>query len=102
MKTISNKAPDEIILVTFDFEKDTALAVGETISSPVFAVTPKGGEDPAAAGMFTGTAQITGRKVIRKVQAGIAGLDYVLSCTVDTSAGQKLKLSGVLPVREHA
>mgnify|MGYP000920854792 CR=1 FL=1 len=42
---------------------------------------------------------IAGASVVQRIIGGVAGADYVLRCQVDTAAGERFVLTGVLPVR---
>lgn len=91
----SPKAPAEILVLGFDFERLTASPL-----SPVVTIDRHAGEpDPTPSAMLSGAPSVSGSKVLQRVIAGNAGTDYVLTCQIDTADGSRYVLSGVLPVR---
>lgn len=90
MTDFSPKRAGEDEVFTVDFAP--LLAAGETITSPVWTITPVNGSDPSAASMIDGAASISGTKVSQKIKGGVPGLRYAPICTAQTSAGQTLIL----------
>ena len=93
--TFSPKDPAEIITITFDFSE-----IATSISSPVVEATHKRGTtDAAPSAVLSGSAAVSGLKVLQTVLGGLAGADYVLRCQVEANDGQRFVLAGTLPVR---
>lgn len=90
------KAHAETRNQVFDFA--SRLAIGETISTASVAATVHSGTDASPSSLISGSASISGTKVTQKIAAGTEGVTYLLTCTVTTSAGQTLLLSGYLNV----
>lgn len=95
----SPKTPTEEEKFSFDFAG--LLAVGETLTgTPTVTSHVIRGTDPSPGSMISGTATISGTKVTQKIIGGVEGVIYCIKCQVDTSAAQKLELTGDLLVRE--
>ncbi len=94
--TLSNKYPSESVVVTFQFVD----ALGsETISSvSSVAASVANGVDASPSGLLNGAAVISGTDVLQPVHAGVAGVDYLLVCTIVTNSGRVLVLDAILPV----
>lgn len=90
------KRAGETRLLAFDFAP--LLASGETLSTQSVAATVYTGTDASPSAIISGSASASGSVVSQKVTAGTAGNIYNLVCTVTTSAGQTLKLAGVLAI----
>lgn len=90
------KPSGETATLTFDFL--SRLAVGETISTQVVTATTYSGTDAAPSGIISGAASASGSKVTQKVTAGTLGVTYLLKCTITTSTGQTLILSGFIVI----
>lgn len=80
----------------FDFI--SLLAVSETISTTTVTAVVYSGTDASPSSLISGSAAISGTKVTQTLTAGTAGVTYLLTCTVTTSASQTLQLSGFLTV----
>jgi hypothetical protein len=90
----SPKAPVEIVTLTFDF---SALTGG--VTNALLTVAASIGVDAAPAAILSGMPQVSGAKVLQKVQGGLSGVHYELTCQVDTSDGEsRYALKEVLPV----
>lgn len=91
----SPKDPAEIVPLSFDFAALTSAPI-----NPVVTVVRDSGPKGAAdlSGMLLGTPQITGTEVLQKVQGGIATTTYRVRAQVDTAAGLRYVLTGLLPV----
>lgn len=94
--TLSNKDPEEVVVVTFDFTD--RIAQGETLSGPVVTVAVRRGADLNVAQVPNGAPSISGATVLQSVKAGVHDADYGLKCKV-TAGARTLVLGGVLPVR---
>jgi hypothetical protein len=96
----SDKDPDEEEYLGFNFAQ--RLASGETISTVTFAIVVVKGADASASAMLQGAAVIDGATVKQLVGAGVAGVHYLLSAEVTTSAAQVMVEAGFLIVRTTA
>lgn len=93
------KGPTEYRRQTFDFISQ--LRPAETISSAGVACTVWTGVDSSPQSMVSGSASISGTEVNQLIIGGVAGNIYKLACTAVTSLGQRLVLTGYLPVVEQ-
>ena len=93
---LQSKFADEKLSTTVSFLSQ--LAVGETIASAICSATVYSGTDASPSTILSGSASISGTKVIQKVTGGVLGVTYLLLCTATTSAGQSLQLSAYLCV----
>lgn len=94
------KYQGETITITFPFLGD--LAIGETLSSPVVTAAVYSGVDAAPSSLISGSAAVSGTDVTQKLTAGVVGVIYSLLCTVDTSNGQVLQMTGFMTVLPDA
>jgi hypothetical protein len=92
------KDPEEIIVATFDFTKDLGTE-SITAASQAVAASVVSGVDAGVAGTLLGAPSVAGSLVYQKFQLGVGGNNYKLRCRVDTSAGRRLVLSLIIPVR---
>lgn len=76
----------------FDFL--SLIALGETLSTASVAAVVYSGTDASPSSLISGSATISGSQVTQKITGGVLGVTYLLTCTVTTSAGQTLLLSG--------
>ena len=90
------KRAGETRLLAFDF--GSLLAAGETVSTQTVAATVYTGTDASPSGVISGSATASGSVVSQKVTGGTAGNIYNLICTITTSAGQTLKIAGLLAI----
>lgn len=97
MKRLPPKIPAERIVVAFNFKR--RLGEGVTLSSPIVTATVASGIDADPGATISGVASPIGTRVLQLVINGLAGVDYRLSCQVDTSDGQRFVLPARLPVR---
>jgi hypothetical protein len=96
-KTVfEGKRAGEVRTLTFDFAN--LLATAETISTQSVAATVYTGTDAAPSNVISGSASASNSIVSQKVTGGTAGNIYNLICTITTSAGQTLKISGLLAI----
>jgi hypothetical protein len=89
------KDADEVRVVTFDFTND--LNTSATISTIVSIVA-----SPALGAPTFANNSIVGSGVNTKVSGGSNATDYTVVCTITTSDGETLELSGILRVRSSA
>ena len=94
--TLRSKSTSETRIETFDFT--SLLTAAETISTAGVTAIVYSGLDTAASSLISGTATISGKTVTQKVAGGVLGVTYVLKCSITTSLGQTLALSGFLAV----
>ena len=101
MKAWPRVDPGEELVCTFDLSDDERLADDETLTSPSITITVRKGTDANPSNVQTGSPQVVGRLVLwrKRRDAGVAGTDYEVRLQVDTSAGQRLVVVGMLPVR---
>lgn len=83
-------------LVAFDFT--SSLAIPETISTQTVTASVYSGVDSNPSALISGAASASGAIVTQKVTGGVVGVVYELLCTITTSLGQTLELSGYFPV----
>mgnify|MGYP003389076404 CR=1 FL=1 len=95
VKDFDNKAPAEIIPLTFDFKNITA-----DISSAVVSVAVKRGTDAAPGAMIVAPHQVVGVEVRQLVKDGLDGVTYLYRCDAVNAAGDKYALGGYLSVNE--
>ncbi|MFT3758981.1 hypothetical protein [Thauera sp.] len=97
IKRLPEKRPAEAVTVTFRFARElgegVTLAPGATV-----VVTVRKGVDAAPQAMLAGVPAVSGTNVLARLLGGLAGTEYLLSCTADTSNGDRLVLDAVLPV----
>lgn len=86
----------ETDVITFDFS--LVLNTGETIVTAVVTSEVYAGVDPTPTALLFGPVQVTGLVVAQQIQAGLVGVEYLLRCTITTSAARTLVLSALLPV----
>ncbi len=86
--------------VTLSFDFAPALAVGETLVSPVVSIELVEGTDATPSSRLIGSPLISGASVFQSVGTGQPLAVYDLIATVSTSAGQTLTLSAHLPISE--
>ena len=90
--------PTETISDTWDF--GPWLATGVTINTPSTTCTVLSGSDPSSATRLIGSPSVTvsptdggaSRAVIQQAKGMVAGVRYLLLCTVNTSDNQVLTL----------
>lgn len=93
---LSPKLVGETKVYSFDFS--SALAVGETVSTQVVTAAVYSGVDASPSSLISGLASASGAVVSQKITGGVLGVLYELLCTITTSLGQTLLLSGYLAV----
>ena len=95
-KKFSSKDPIEIILVSFDFSgmfvSDTEVLTGVTWAS----VVKEGTDNNPSAILGSPSNDATTSSCL--ISGGLDGVSYLVSAVGTTSIGQKLKLSGIMPV----
>ena len=97
-KKFADKDPVETVLLTLDYAENL-LQTGETINSAMWNIIVFSGTDPSPNAMLAAASIISGTTVSRLITGGIDGVVYKISCTVYTSIGQVLKLTGTQNVR---
>lgn len=83
---------------TYKFDFTSSLAVGETLSTQVVTASVYSGIDATPSAIISGVATASGAIVSQVITAGTVGVLYTLLCSVTTSAGQTLVLTGFLAV----
>src|ERR1700730_13418309 len=83
--------PTEQVALSFDFSP--ALAVGETIISPVVSVVLALGVDATPTSRLIGSRAVVGSAVVQAVGTLQPGATYDFIATVGTSAGQILTVN---------
>lgn len=97
-KKFTSKDPEEIILITFDFG-DVVIDSTETITAVVaWEISVFEGTDLTPNNLFTGIPTYDASTATHLITGGINNCSYLISCTVDTNKGQRLKMSGILPI----
>ncbi len=101
MKTFSEKDPAEKVFVVFDFSKTITNQV-ETITAASFAVEVITGVDATPSAILNGSPVFKAKEASILIIGGVAGVDYKITCTVDTNKNQRFLGIGQLPVRSQA
>lgn len=83
---------------TYTFDFSSRLLPGVTLSTPVCTAAVYSGTDASPSAIISGSASASGAIVSQKLTAGTLGVIYEVTCTVTTSDGQTLLLSGYLAV----
>jgi len=97
IKRLPEKRPAEAVTVTFRFRRD--LGEGVTLApSAAVVVSVRKGADAAPQAMLAGVPAVSGTNVLARVMGGAPDTEYLLTCTADTSNGDRLVLEAVLPV----
>lgn len=91
---LSAKTSGETISVPAFF----ALLTGETISSAASSASVHMGNDPAPAGVLSGSPSISGSTVTQLVTAGVPGTVYSISLTATTNQSRVLTIFGFVAV----
>lgn len=92
----SGKLLGETVILPFDFT--SRLAAAETISTKVVTATVYSGTDSSPSSIINGSATSSGQIASQSITAGTLGVVYELLCTITTSLGQTLQLSGYLAI----
>lgn len=97
---MTNGFPSKLVAETqtLPFEFASQLAAAETISTAVATCVVYSGTDASPSSVISGSATISSSRVTQKVTAGTAGVIYLLTMTITTSAGQTLTQTGFLAV----
>lgn len=97
IKRLPEKRPAEAVTVTFRFARE--LGEGVTLApGAALDIAVRKGEDAAPQAMLAGLPAVADTRVLARIMGGVAGNEYLLSCTADTSNGDRLVLEAVLPV----
>lgn len=102
--TVSNrvifppKTVGEIKIFSFNFL--SKMANQEFVTSAVLTATVWSGNDPSPGAIIDGayTLDSTDTIVSQRIQGGVLGTIYQLSCLAVTTSGQKLELSGYIAI----
>lgn len=86
----------EDIFLDFDFISD--LDTGETISSSTVTASTFSGDDATPENIISGADTVSGDIVTQKIIDGTAGVIYLITCTIGTSAGATKIMQGYLAV----
>lgn len=81
----ASKLVGEVVTLSFNFLSQ--MGSGETLTSPVVTVSLFSGIDSTPAVILSGSPTISGSIVTQKIQEGMAGVTYVLTCAVHGSTG---------------
>lgn len=94
----AKKAPDEVVLCTFDFTKD--VPVGSVLSSPSVALqSVKSGSDDGSSLTFT-SVQVDGLSVKCLLGGGVDGSKYHVRASANVDDGEIRFVDKMLPVSE--
>lgn len=87
---------DSPIISPWDFI--SLLKASETISTATVTATVYSGTDASPNAIISGAASFSGTVVSQKVTGGVLGVIYELLCTITTSLGQTLQMSGYFTI----
>jgi hypothetical protein len=92
--------PPKYVGETKDYEFDfvSELAEGETISSATVSASVYSGTDATPSNIISGADSTSGTIVTQRITGGVLGVIYILLCEAVTSAGQTLRMYGLLTV----
>ncbi len=93
---LTPKLQGETKTYTFDFS--SSLGTTETISTQVCTASVYSGTDATPSTIISGSATASGNVVSQNLTDGVVGVVYVILCTITTSLGQTLKLSGFFTI----
>lgn len=96
LTTFPTKQATDILFLPFDFISQ--LEAGETVVSALVTATVILGIDPLPGDLIVGVATIVNQAVIQKIEGGLVGVLYNLSCSIVTSNGNTLIMQGKLAV----
>lgn len=97
-KKFSSKDPEEIIIITFDYT-DQFLDASENITTvQEWEISVAEGVDASPTDLFTGIPTFDAKTVSHMITGGLNGVSYLISCTVNTTKGQRIKMAGILPI----
>jgi hypothetical protein len=91
---LPEKGTLESVVLGFDFSLEAT-----SVSTPQFIVTAELGVDPSPGMILGGSPVADGAVVLQRVDGGLDGVTYRVSCTVSTLEGDTLTLQALLPVR---
>lgn len=99
---MSTLLPPKLVGATVDVALDftSRLDPGETIVGIVVISTTYSGVDSNPMAILSGAATASGPIVIQKVTGGLAGVIYLLSCTITTNAGALKNMLSYLAVTD--
>ncbi len=93
---LPNKYAGELTKYVFDFT--SRFDPGEEILTSAVTCALYSGVDANPAGMISGITANVGSQVQQNITGGVAGCIYTLTCTVQTSYTETLKLQGFIAV----
>ncbi len=97
IKRLPEKRPAEAVTITWRFARE--LGAGVTLApSAAVVVSVRKGADAAPQAMLAGVPAVSGTNVLARVMGGAPDTEYLLTCTTDTSNGDRLVLEAILPV----
>lgn len=83
MASISSKRQVDVVTLQFNFADQARFL--ETLTTPVVTVTVASGTDASPSSILSGSPSLSGLVVSQKIAAGMAGVQYIVSCTVNSS-----------------
>lgn len=83
---------------TYTWDFTSVMSAAETISSAVATASVYSGTDLIPGNLISGSASISGQKILQNLAAGTLGVLYEVLVTITTSLGQTLQLSSFLAV----
>lgn len=93
---LPEKRPAERVTVSFRFGRQ--LGGATLLPTPTVAAAVRKGADADPGAVLASAPVVVGADVLVQVAGGLDGVEYLLTCTVDTSAGDRFVLEGLLPV----
>ncbi len=87
-----DKDPSDVVTLTFDFSE-----LASAVTTPVISVSAYEGEDAAASAILMGLPTVDGALVRQRVQAGVAGVTYLLQCRA-SAGGDTYSIEALLPI----
>lgn len=95
MMRFNLKDPGETVTLRFDLS-----GVTDAPSNVEVVVSHAAGDaDANPSAILDGDPQIDGVGVLQRVKGGVLGATYLLRCWTDAPGGQRVVVSGLLPVR---
>jgi len=92
------KKPNEVKIVSFDFNTDQFVSPTETILTSTWTAVVISGIDPTPNAILGIAPTISNKTVSNIITGGVNGVSYSINCVVTTSLGQTLSMSGSLVV----
>lgn len=92
------KGVSETLFIYFNFADE--LSSTELILTHEVAATVYSGEDAAPEDIIDGSATHSGSEVSQSITGGLAGVTYLLACSIGTDQGQVLTKTAYLVVED--